>query len=155
MTPFGSISLVLQRFVHKSVHKFRVATARHSAARRADREPNLRTRRIIVNAFTHGPVLRRYWFNPSIAHQTHCRSEAVVEAPIWSRAKHMPNEGRRLGANHEEPRMTITPTTVPEPGGARLRRAMGAGRRKKLGLSAPPTRTLPQPVSASSTGSVT
>jgi hypothetical protein len=47
MTPFGSISLVLQRFVHKSVHKFRVATARHSAARRADREPNLRTRRII------------------------------------------------------------------------------------------------------------
>jgi hypothetical protein len=26
--------------------------------------------------------------------------------------------------------MTITPTTVPEPAGARLRRAMGAGRRK-------------------------
>jgi hypothetical protein len=39
--------------------------------------------------------------------------------------------------------MTITPTTVPEPDGARLRRAMGAGRRKKLGLSAPPTRTAP------------
>jgi hypothetical protein len=39
--------------------------------------------------------------------------------------------------------MTITPTTVPEPGGARLRRAVGAGRRKKLGLSAPPTQTAP------------
>jgi hypothetical protein len=37
--------------------------------------------------------------------------------------------------------MTITPTTVPEAGGARLRRAMGAGRRKELGLSAPRTRT--------------
>jgi hypothetical protein len=37
--------------------------------------------------------------------------------------------------------MTITPTIVPEPGGARLRRAMGAERRKKLGLSAQPTRT--------------
>jgi hypothetical protein len=94
-------------------------------------------------------------FNPSIAHQTHCRSEAVVEAPIWSRAKHMPNEGRRLGANHEEPRMTITPTTVPEPGGARLRRAMGAGRRKTGAFLPHQPGPLPQPVSASSTGSVT
>ena len=51
--------------------------------------------------------------------------------------------------------MTITPTTVPEPDGARLRRAMGAGGRKKLGISAHQRGPLPRPVSASSTGSLT
>jgi hypothetical protein len=47
--------------------------------------------------------------------------------------------------------MTITPTTVPEPGGARLRRAMGAGRRKTGAFLPHQPGPLPQPVSASST----
>jgi hypothetical protein len=48
--------------------------------------------------------------------------------------------------------MTITPTTVPEPAGARLRRAMGAGCRKNWGFLPHQPGRLPQPVSPSSTG---
>jgi hypothetical protein len=51
--------------------------------------------------------------------------------------------------------MTIAPTTIPEPAGVRLRRAMGAGRRKNWGFRPRQPGPLPQPVSASSTGSVT
>jgi len=54
VTLFGSISAVSQRFVHKSVHKYRGTTARHSPAGRPHRERSQRTRRIYRHAFTPG-----------------------------------------------------------------------------------------------------
>ena len=75
--------------------------------------------------------------NPSVAHQTYCRAEAVFEAPIWARAKYMPNEGRRLGANHEELRRTITPTTRPRARWRPFTSRDGSWARQKTGAFCP------------------